>query len=161
MRVFLDTEYTDETRRELISVGLVSEDGRREMYLERNDYPRQWCSRFVLAEVLPHLGHDTSAICTLPEFRERLQVWLQELPRAVHFACDSIVDLKLVREVLGGALPQNLAPGHYDLRPLVDTPVYHRAAVAYHGHPQHPWHHALHDARAHRVGWLAWKASGR
>jgi len=151
----------DETRRELISVGMVSEDGRRAIYLERNDYPRHWCSRFVLAEVLPHLGQDTVAVCALPELRERLRVWLQELPRSVHLACDSIIDLKLVREVLGGVLPPNLSSGHYDLRPLVDTSVYHRAVVAYHGYPNHPWHHALHDASAHRAGWLAWVASKR
>ena len=53
-------------------------------------------------------------------------------------------------------MPSNVCSVLYDLRPLIDTSVYDRAVAHYHTHPDHPWHHALHDATAHRAGLLAW-----
>jgi len=46
MLVFLDTEFTDFVRPDLISIALVAEDG-REFYAERTDYHRDACSDFV------------------------------------------------------------------------------------------------------------------
>lgn len=54
-----------------------------------------------------------------------------------------------------GDLPAQIA-GRYDLRALIDTAVFNQAVCQYHAQPDQPWHHALHDAQAHRVGWLAW-----
>ena len=47
MIVFLDTEYTDPIQIDLISIGMVSEDGRAEFYAERNDYRASDCNDFV------------------------------------------------------------------------------------------------------------------
>lgn len=58
--------------------------------------------------------------------------------------------------VTGGVIPANVSSVLYELRPLIDTAVFHKAVEQYHKHPDHPWHHALHDALAHRAGWLAW-----
>ena len=55
MLVFLDTEFTDFVRPDLISLALVSEDG-REFYAERTDYRKDECSDFVRETVLPLLG---------------------------------------------------------------------------------------------------------
>jgi hypothetical protein len=55
MLVFLDTEFTDFVRPELISIALVAEDG-REFYAERTDYRHDDCSDFVRETVLPLLG---------------------------------------------------------------------------------------------------------
>ena len=52
---FLDTEFTDFVRPDLISIALVSEDG-REFYAERTDYREDDCSDFVRETVLPLLG---------------------------------------------------------------------------------------------------------
>ena len=54
MLIFLDTGYTDLLNCDLMSIGMVSEDG-YELYLERSDYERQWCNSFVQATVLPQL----------------------------------------------------------------------------------------------------------
>lgn len=56
MRVFLDTEFTCLARPQLISIGLVSEDG-REFYRELKDtWTLAGCSLFVLGWVLPLLS---------------------------------------------------------------------------------------------------------
>ena len=52
MLIFLDTEFTAFMRPDLISIALVSEDG-REFYAERTDYRQADCSDFVRATVLP------------------------------------------------------------------------------------------------------------
>jgi len=52
MLIFLDTEFTQFDRPDLISIALVGEDG-REFYAERTDYHRDACSEFVRKEVLP------------------------------------------------------------------------------------------------------------
>ncbi|MFM2324982.1 MAG: hypothetical protein RL244_1861 [Pseudomonadota bacterium] len=62
MRVFLDTEFTNVNRPELISLGLVAEDG-REFDAERTDFSRQACSGFVDAHVLSLLGRVPGAAC--------------------------------------------------------------------------------------------------
>lgn len=49
MLIFLDTEYTDPIQIDLISIGMVSEDGRAEFYAERNDYRTEDCNSFVKA----------------------------------------------------------------------------------------------------------------
>jgi len=156
MLIFLDTEYTDEHRRELVSVGLVTEDGQHSIYQERTDFSRSWCNHFVVANVLPHLGHDPAALCIISELGQRLRSWFQGLPRRVQLASDSLIDRDLLLMAMGGTMPANVNPMLYDLRPLIDTTVYDKAVARYHEHPAHPWHHALHDAYAHRAGWLAW-----
>lgn len=156
MLIFLDTEYTDDQRRELVSVGMVTEDGQRSIYLESTDYSRELCNGFVLRHVVPHLGRDPTQACMTQEMGLRLRAWFQMLPRSVQLASDSTIDRDLLLTAIGGVMPANVAPMLYDLRPLIDTTVYDKAVARYHEHSDHPWHHALHDAMAHRAGWLAW-----
>jgi hypothetical protein len=154
MLIFLDTEYTDSLNCDLISIGMVSEDGEYELYLERNDYMREWCSPFVHAAVLPLLGPTTEAV-DRDTLEKRLSTWFSLLPRTVTIACDSFTDWELLFDALDGKRPQNLT-GRYDLRGQTGSPEFHHAVVRYH-ECSGPWHHALHDARAHRCGWLACK----
>lgn len=86
MLVFLDTEFTDFVRPDLISLALVSEDGPK-FYAERADYRREYCSDFVRETVLPVLGRVPDAACSRPELTERLHAWFErltglELPQA-------------------------------------------------------------------------------
>ena len=151
MRLFLDTEYTDPEHQQLISVGIISEDGQHSFYGELNDYDESLCNRFVCENVLPHLEHHgmnrDQLVCVLRD-------WFATLPRRVFFSCDSYDDIKLTLALLGER-PANLIENWLDLRSLIDTSIYHNAVEAYHT-PDKPWHHALHDAAAHRAGWLAW-----
>ena len=59
MLLFLDTEYTgfDSPTPTLISLGIVTEDGQREFYVELKDtWKEADCSKFVKREVLPVLA---------------------------------------------------------------------------------------------------------
>lgn len=47
--LFLDTGYTDPLNIDLISLGIISEDGRYEFYAERDDYSTLDCNAFVRA----------------------------------------------------------------------------------------------------------------
>lgn len=136
---------------------MATEDGRRALYVECAGLSRTMCSRFVVAHVWPHLGQDRTAISDPLALQYRLGDWLASLPRHVQLACDSPVDVELLRRALGAPLPPNIdTVRYYDLRPLIDATAYHQAVCRYHAAPDHPWHHALHDAHAHRWGWLAW-----
>ena len=151
MRLFLDTEFTSPETKQLISIGIISEDGQHSFYGELNDYDESLCNRFVCESVLPHLEHNGMS---RDQLAGALRDWFATLPRRVFFSCDSYDDIKLVLALLGER-PANLIENWLDLRSLIDTSIYHNAVEAYHT-PDKPWHHALHDAAAHRAGWLAW-----
>lgn len=150
--IFLDTEYTDAIDCDLISVGMVSEDGQHELYAERSDYRTEWCNSFVHAAVVPQLGGAGPAL-DRQQLAVRLAEWFATLPRNITVACDSFTDWELLLDALDGARPANLN-GRYDLRAHSDSPEFNHAVIRYH-EQSGPWHHALHDARAHRQGWLA------
>ena len=156
MLIFLDTEFTDFIDCELISIGMVSEDGKHVLYLEVQDFDRTKCNNFVQSAVLSNLDQVDGVMVRNADVETRLRDWFASLPRSVTIACDSQHDRDLLADALDGEFPKNLT-GWYDLRPLIDTSVFHKAVTAYHT-PEKPWHNALHDAHAHRAGWMAWMA---
>lgn len=160
MIVFLDTEYTDPIQIDLISIGMVSEDGRAEFYAERNDYRANDCNDFVKFAVLPLLDAPPTKVVSRDELAIRLCEWFSTLPHHAIIGCDDRTDYELLIDALDGHAPPNLV-GIQDVRPRTDTNVFHAAACRYHGQPGCPWHHALHDARAHRAGWLAWMEANK
>lgn len=155
MLIFLDTEFTNLADRELISIGMVSEDGQHAFYRESLDFALESCSSFVKALVLPLLGQYDRVTVPAIQLPAQIRDWFSTLPRSVVIACDSEWDWQILGEVIGRPLPANIT-GRFDLRPLIDTTAFHRAVCHYHDRPGRPWHHALHDAHAHRSGWLAW-----
>lgn len=157
MLIFLDTEYTNMIDRDLISLAMVSEDGKHEIYIEINDFPRGKCSRFVNENVLPNLDKYQAQIATYASISQKLLAWFKTLPRSVMIGCDSIYDWDILKASLSGQYPENMK-GRIDLRPMIDSGCFHDAVTKYHT-LSGPWHHALHDARAHRIGWLAWMDS--
>lgn len=156
MLIFLDTEFTDFIDCELISIGMVSEDGQHLFYAERSDYRRDWESEFVKGAVLPHLGKHPEAICTREELQARLWAWFATLPSYVQVACDSRHDQDLLWDAFGEGLPANRSLRRYELAHLLNSKSFHAAVCDFQA-KQGGWHHALHDAQAHRAGWLAWK----
>jgi 3' exoribonuclease, RNase T-like len=159
MLLFLDTEYTGpQTSLKLISLALVAEDGSREFYAELADtWTLEDCTPFVTREVLPLL---TGPRIPFAEVRTKLLAWLADAPRSVRVACDSVIDWTILIDALGLDIlprvwPENLAKTFYDLRPLIDTSIYHGTVQDYYRTDPRE-HHALADARAYRRGWLAW-----
>jgi len=179
MLLFLDTEFTcipgdllsklpgagalNETvckMPKLISIGLVSKDGKHEFYGEVERGGAGWdfldCSDFVMIEVLPLLkgGEFTMKAA---ELKSRLIGWLGSIPgEHTHtLACDSKIDLELVRGLLGQDWPANLAKHHYDLLSAFGD-AFDQAILA----SLRKWggseHNALDDAHANLAGWRAW-----
>ncbi|MGF6789666.1 hypothetical protein [Paraburkholderia sp. 35.1] len=141
-RYFLDTEFTDFERCQLISLAIVGENG-CEFYGERSDYDAALCSEFVRAMVLPQFGRFERRAMPFDRLREALYAWVADIPATSGpvLCCDYETDLDLLRFLLDGPLPrgwalENIAGRHESRR---------RAAyfALYGGE-----HHALHDARA-------------
>jgi hypothetical protein len=154
MLIFLDTEFTDFTNCELISIGLVSEDGKYEFYAERTDFNYDWCNDFVRSEIWNHLGRYPEAKVKKHQLAQRLRDWLARLSNELTIAFDSQIDWDLMLVALEGAVPENIK-GIHGLGSIIDDPVFSKAVDEYHRNGAHPYHHALHDARATRLGWLA------
>lgn len=109
--------------------------------------------------VLPYLEGRPEVVCSRDELKARLWAWFGALPYQVQIACDSVHDRDLLWDALDEGLPANLDPKRHTLASVVDSAPFRKAVFDYHAQPDHPWHHALHDAQANRVGWLAWMAT--
>ena len=154
LTVFLDCEFTDFINIDLVSIALVCEDG-NEFYAERSDFRREECSDFVRMAVLPLLGQISGVTMTREELCTKLRAWLSELPDIV-IACDSVHDRDLFCDAIDYQPTPNVV-GWIGLNGFSDTAAesFYNASTGYHDEPGHPWHHALHDARAHLAGWRA------
>lgn len=161
MLLFLDTEFTDFIDIKLISIGLVSEDGGATFYAERNDYRQDAVSDFVREAVLPHLGQQPEDSCSREELTRRLYDWLRGFSGTVQIACDSSHDRDLLWDALDDGLPPNLESTVLKLAWQSEDRVFSEAVFKYHAQSGQTRHHALHDAHALRVGWLALNAQGR
>lgn len=157
--VFVDTEFTDFIQTDLISIGLVTEDG-HEFYAERNDYRREDCSDFVVSEVLPLLHRVPNARCSQAHLTFRLREWLSALPAPATLVFDYFGDWELLADALLGDVhqPAPVNVGEKWLLPqeIVGDPVFQQALMGSY-RPDWPPHHALADARALRAGFLAWR----
>lgn len=158
MLIFLDTEFTDFIRPDLISLALVSEDG-QEFYAERTDYQQDACSSFVRETVLPLLGRVSGAACTRSELTQRLHAWFLQLPEPAILIYDFEGDWQLlVKAILGPAYqspPDNFGEPLLLGNSSITHPIFERAQNNSYTQDWPP-HHALADARALMAGYRAW-----
>ena len=152
MRLFVDTEFTDLLDCELLSIGIVSEDG-REFYAERNDVDLARCGDFCRVAVLPQLGRDADLIGTEAEVSARLKVWLAQFETVapVLVSVDHPTDWELfgylVRDEDTLQVPAWIKG--QSIRAAIDP----RDVEAYWQANGRNAHHALHDARANRYAY--------
>ena len=160
-RVFMDTEFTNwspRVERSLISIGLISEDGKT-FYAEIVDFPLADCSDFVHAVVIPLLeGGD--ARMTMPELTTRLKAWIESFVEPIKLVTDwSFYDWVWIHDIFvePGTWPSNL-----DGKPLVLNLINLNDADKYYEAIENAFtkgglrrHHALDDAKANRLGWIA------
>ncbi|WP_042261658.1 3'-5' exonuclease family protein [Paraburkholderia heleia] len=141
-RYFIDTEFTDFQRCQLISVAVVGKNG-DEFYGERTDFDPALCSDFVRTVVLPQLGQFEGRAMPFAALREALRAWLADIPGdgAPVLCYDYETDLNLFRFLLGGPLPRG-----WQLENIAGRRDRERRAAYYASHGGE--HHALHDARA-------------
>jgi hypothetical protein len=159
MLVFLDTEFTKLARPDLISIALVSEDG-REFYAERTDYYPQDCSDFVNETVLPLLGRVPDAACSRPQLTDRVREWFKQLPEPATVIYDYEWDWRLLAVAMLGR-PHSKPPNDFAKQLYLDShtithPVFEQALNQTYT-KDWPQHHSLADARALKVGYHAWR----
>lgn len=158
MLVFLDTEFTDFVRPDLISIALVSEDGQA-FYAERTDYCHADCSDFVRQTVQPLLGRVPGAACSRSELTGRVRDWFTRLSEPATIIFDNEWDWHLLAVAMLGQ-PHRQPPGDFANQLYLSTytithPVFERAQS--HLYTQDwPPHYALADARALMAGYRAW-----
>ena len=144
MRVFIDTEFTDLAQPELISLGLAAQTG-EECYIEV-PFEEQRCTDFVRNVVIPLLGKDPHAFCSLDDLRLRILKWLAIVKRndPIQICYDSPFDWELFNRALDGRMPDWIEP-----MPLKSTDINELLLYSYfRRHPGESEHHALSDAKA-------------
>lgn len=169
--LFVDTEFTDFKYQELMSIGIVSEDGQHEFYREVGDHIADYRSDFVKQVVVPLM--DLSTAKSWDHVALDLKDWLDGLPGTdVTFIVDYSGDWHLLEPMLKrhrsskrvfvkmlqpaffhmlterGCNPQtNIERANKALNTMMnETKDY------YQRDPRQ--HHALVDARANRHGWV-------
>lgn len=167
MLIFFDTEFTDlGLDHKLISIGLISENGTHEFYAELSDtYQPADCAAFVHEAVIPHL-HGGDACMTMDELTLRLGNWIESFEQPVQLATDSFSwDWPLIQELfyLPGTWPENLHGKPASLYDLVGAQNLEQSVeLAFRDHlPRLRRHHALDDAKANRLAYLAATESNR
>lgn len=155
MKVFIDTEFStfDERFCELISAGLVDETGKRELYLEIREWDRDYATDFVREVVVPLLDRVDGAQCSRLEAAYRLERWLNALPEPATIVTDSGRDIELLRRLLGRPLPNVSEVVVLTGGTLAACEL--RIDAYFSGFPNKSRHHALEDAQALRLAYLA------
>ena len=158
MLIFFDTEFTDlNIDPKLISIGLVSEDG-REFYAELSDtYVPKECGDFAREAVLPLLqgGNFRMDFNTLIRL---LGNWIEGFEQPVQLATDSLSwDWPWIGKLFGtpGTWPSNLdkkLATSRDVTPLFSAILVEKAFCSH--VPRLRRHHALDDAKANRFAWM-------
>lgn len=129
MKIFFDTEFTglhkDTT---LISIGLISEDG-RQFYAELTDYNKEQCDNWITENVLEHLiSYDSDNfkksnyipnlhIGDKQDISISLNNWLKQFDFVELISDVSHYDFVLFIDLFGTAfdLPKNICPACYDI----------------------------------------------
>lgn len=146
LKIFIDTEFTglDTMDFNLISIGLVSDDG-REFYCERNDFDPGLSNDFVRSYVLPILRAPKAAVMSLEELKVAVVTWLAPFEHESPVICfDHMIDWVLLWELYDKNTPAWL--GSRNIKANLDL-VARESFFEETGMIQH---HALHDARANR-----------
>lgn len=136
MRAFIDCEF-DGSHGELISMGIISEDGLRVFYeVVEHSPPNPW----VQENVIPILNKQS---ITLTAFKDRLMKFLECLPKLTLIA-DHAADLYYFTQVIMGKDGWMMV--NYPLELVVDPAISAKKSTLL--------HNALEDAKALRIDWL-------
>jgi hypothetical protein len=145
MLYYLDTEFAEDgTVVELISIGIVSEDG-REFYRECADYKMSTCNTWVKRHVLPKLSGKEPV--TKEQIRQDLLDFIgdDENPRFVAYV--AVFDHLCLTQIFGGMhdMPKEYPHYTWDLRQWLDD-MHIRGVSRMRKRGTGTHHHALHDA---------------
>lgn len=153
--LFLDTEWANDASHELVSLALVSLDGMHRFYAERDPLPGAPAS-FVREVVYPLLDRGKSALPD-SEFCFALRAFLGQLEDPIVLA-DAALDFKMLAHVLNGFGCLRLPPAP-SWRPMLvtfgDVLMQVEAHFEVQADAKTRRHHAMVDAEALRMAWLA------
>jgi hypothetical protein len=155
MDLFLDCEWSDVLASELVSIAIVSMDGQRNFYAERDPLPRD-PTPWVRTVVYPLLDRGTSAM-TDASMTHALREFLTGTDRPRIFY-DFGADRGLCQYVIDGfEIPNPAGPLPADLRWQLCNDVSHALEKWWLAHPEEKQrrHHALADAQALRGAYLS------
>ena len=165
MKIFFDTEFTGlHQQTTLISIGLVSEDGRN-FYAECYDYDPAQLNPWIAENVLAHLQFTDPAMqdktwgdrasfracCSVRDLPGMLRVWLHQFLAVEMWGDCCAYDWVLFCELFGGALS---LPGQVSIYPRDLAMLLEQAGLdidlgrrTFAGRIGAAQHHALADAR--------------
>lgn len=149
MKVFLDTEFTNFINTDLISIGMVAENGLK-FYAERSDYEKAWCSDFVKDVVLPQLGKHPNLVYQRPRLKQEVLHWLRQfqnpepLEEQVIICYDYIGDWQLFTDLLDENVPEWIRGRN------IYNNINNLALEIFWMESKLQDHHALHDAMANQ-----------
>ena len=153
--LFLDTEWANDASRELVSLALVSHDGAHRFYAERHPLPGAPAS-FVREVVYPLLDRGITALPD-SEFCDALRTFLGQFEDPIVLA-DGSLDFKMLAHALNGFGRLGLPPAP-SWRPMLvtygDVLMQVEAYFDAHADASARRHHAMVDAEALRLAWLA------
>lgn len=157
MKVFFDTEFTTLLEKpKLVSIGLISEDGSKQFYAElAGTYNSSDVSDFAKEHVIPLL--DGSNLLSIDELKTNLLKWFEEFDAEIVLATDSMKwDWPFIVEVFKDDWPRNLSRDCYllNMNYMKNADAFYDAVkIAYENGLRK--HHAMDDAIANRLGWIA------
>lgn len=178
MYFFIDTEFTDFRDCDLISLGLVSEDGNHEFYVEITDYKKEFESDFVKKNIVPLLDNAKYGM-TFNEAANALKNWIEKLPTdKIDVVFDYGGDWYLFVNLVTQNRPQKEIQGfefkqaflHMLHQRGIHAPNFiqdgfkelNKAIDAYFVDIDNRQHHSLVDAKSNRHGWIAgYKAASK
>ena len=146
--IFIDTEFTDLENMDLISIGLVSTDG-RQFYAERDDFDVGLCSEFVRSNVLPLLRAPSASVMSNEALKPAVASWIASFEAEGAVICfDHVVDWALLWYLYDKNSPKWL--GARNIKANLDLIARENFFVEA-GLVQH---HALNDAKANRYSMM-------
>lgn len=117
MKLFFDTEFTGLHKyTTLISLGIVSEDG-REFYAELSDYDKTQCDDWIVKNVINNLQESSCYVGTKQEVGQKLREWLKQFDEIQFISDVCHYDFVLLIDLFGNAfdLPNNVSPTCHDI----------------------------------------------
>ena len=157
MLVFIDTEFTNFKDMEMISIGLVSADKSKEVYMENADYDRYACSPFVNEIVIPLLSRTPDVMQPKLKIEDALREWTETFDESVEIVIDYLGDWAILVDLMNGSLPPNMKKTPLFVQSLTmfsekAGEEYVKGCQQYFDETeQHP-HHALSDAKSNLHG---------
>lgn len=164
-RIFFDTEFTslEDVNAELISIGLIAENG-KEFYSELTDtFDISICSDFVVETVLPLLEGGSHRM-TFRELAEKLKVWIESYKQEVVLISDApAIDWPFIWDLFEAhGWPKNLRKQCEPIDFFIpqNGEKFHQALEAYWSTHSARQHHALVDAQSLYHAWNTIPSSG-